>query len=76
MESELLDKTRHLVSGNEREYDRLIAEGVVVKGRFVTDWDASSPSRAVSVVLGSNYSGLPMWKLEDGTSLKEYLGQE
>lgn len=71
--SELLDKTRHLVSGNEREYDRLIAEGVVVKGRFVTDWDASSPSRAASVVLGSNYSGLPLWRTEDGTTLKEYL---
>lgn len=74
--SELLPKTRHLVRGNEREYDRLISEGIVVDGRFVKDWDASSPSRAVSVVLGSNYSGLPMWKLEDGTSLKEYLGQE
>ena len=59
-----------------REYDRLISEGIVVDGRFVKDWDASSPSRAVSVVLGSNYSGLLLWKLEDGTSLKEYLGQE
>lgn len=75
-ESELLPKTRHLVKGNEREYDRLIAEGIAVDGRFVRDWDASSPSRAVSVVLGSNYSGLLLWKLEDGTSLKEYLGQE
>ena len=74
--SELLPKTRHLVKGNEREYDRLISEGVAIDGRFVKDWDASSPSRAVSVVLGSNYSGLLLWKLEDGTCLKEYLGQE
>lgn len=46
------------------------------KGEYVSELDASSPSRAVSVVLGSNYSGLLLWKLEDGTSLKEYLGQE
>ncbi len=40
---------------------------------FITeDYVASSPSTAAVIVLGRNANGLSEWKLEDGTTLKEY----
>lgn len=51
-------------------------EGIIeVKkdGYFITeDYVASSPSTAAVIVLGRNANGLSEWKLEDGTTLKEY----
>ena len=69
-------KTRHLNSSDERSYDALIADGTVADGVFVRDWEASSPSRACSVVLGSRYGGLDKWRTEDGTTLREHLGSK
>jgi len=55
---------------------KLIDQSIIIrKGEvfeFPEDYIFSSPSTAASIVLGRNANGLTEWKLEDGTTLKEF----
>lgn len=51
---------------------KLLKEHVVQEAIFLKDHEFSSPSTAAAIVLGRNANGLIEWKLEDGTTLKEY----
>jgi hypothetical protein len=65
-----------LTSSFRKKRRELEEEGVIEvrkDGNFITeDYLASSPSTAAVIVMGRNANGLTEWKLENGTTLKEY----
>lgn len=65
-----------LTSSFRKKRRELEEEGVIEvrkNGNFIkVDYLASSPSTAAVIVMGRNANGLTEWKLEDGTTLKEY----
>lgn len=46
-------------------------EGIIVDGKFMRDYEFTSPSAASTVVLGRSSNGTVDWKTKDGTTLKE-----
>jgi hypothetical protein len=48
---------------------RLETDGIIVDGRFVRNYEFSSPSSASAVVLGRNSNGNHDWKTDDGQLL-------
>lgn len=65
---------------SSRLRQQLIEEGVIKEtssGNILTeDYLASSPSTAAVVVMGRSANGLAEWKLQDGTTLKEFESGE
>lgn len=56
--------------------DELIESGLIIQTdreyELSEDHILSSPSTAAVIVLGHNANGLTVWKLKDGTTLKEF----
>lgn len=50
---------------------RLVADGVIVDGVFVRDYEFSAPSAASAVLLGHTSNGNADWKTETGVKLKD-----
>ena len=55
--------------------EKLIDDGVIVDGTFVSDYEFSSTSAAASVILGQSASGMTAWKDEAGRKLETLLGR-
>jgi len=55
---------------------KLIENETIIKTEkglvFAMDYEFSSPSSAVAILMGRNANGLKEWKLKSGKTLKEY----
>ena len=60
--------------------EKLVEKDIVIKEnnqlKFIKDYLFSSPSTAAGVVMGRNANGLTEWRMNDGTTLKEYESPE
>lgn len=52
--------------------DKLIETKIIVNNKFMEDYIFNSPSYAAAIIMGRNANGLTEWKLNDGTTLKEF----
>jgi hypothetical protein len=60
----------------QKHRQRLIDQGLLIENsgeiELSDDYIFTSPSAAAAIVMGRNANGLTEWKLQDGTTLKEY----
>lgn len=74
--STVTSMTQNLISLRLKLFDQgfLVDKGEYLE--FLEDYIFTSPSTAASVVLGRNANGLTEWKLNDGTTLKDFESKE
>ena len=74
------ETVKSLTSSFRRFRDQLIENGTLKEGNgcyvFEEDYVFSSPSTAAVIVMGRNANGLTEWKMQSGTTLKQYESGE